>query len=560
MKCRAMTRIMQFCMLLVVVVSAFFYAPMEVSASGLDIGLSDVMDQSLDNTINLDGAYYQLRVANASQNFNFSGHINESLVDDNLYKVKLATTAYLSSNNTGYIQQFSVRLGVDFSLLFTSSYYLNANNQNTFNQSSTKEFILSGAQLKQDYVLNTSYIYRRSSDATVTVGGAVGLDLVSVEMVKDANASDYENGYNAGYSAGEAQGFNSGYQSGLDAGYDSGFEEGKNSVDTDSYYQAGYSAGYDAAYSVGFEEGYDEAYEVAYADGYASAMDRIESWGADTSDYPILVFDDSVSQPSVHVDCMSNIPGTSYGSTSLFHLDFNVNPNHTYKFVFNSQGFYTDLYDCLFGDTDLGYVVGNLRIPASYNTSWRTNTVFIPGDCFSSVVKLDAYVYEMRYYGGVNESDDLNLAIGAVVFGTHGNVSLKVYDMGPTGDTQNHIANQTDQLTNGYDSSQGAAVNDDFKASVNEYHTAEDSLFSTATTSLENFTFLDFTSITGMVTSLSFVTSIMTSIYMAMGGDTGASGIILAVLFSVMLVSMAIGLYRYYVSNGKSDGSGKGGD
>lgn len=53
---------------------------------------------------------------------------------------------------------------------------------------------------------------------------------------------------------------------------------------------------------------------------------------------------------------------------------------------------------------------------------------------------------------------------------------------------------------------------------------------------------------------MSFVTSMMTSVFVSMGGETGPVGIVLSVLFSVMIVSLAIGLYRFYVSKGKGAG------
>lgn len=111
--------------------------------------------------------------------------------------------------------------------------------------------------------------------------------------------------------------------------------------------------------------------------------------------------------------------------------------------------------------------------------------------------------------------------------------------------------NELQNLQNGFDSSAGDSMNDDFSASLNSYETSQDSLFNAAQSGLSGFTFVDFSSYPALVTSMSFVTSMITSVFGAMGGESGPVGIVLSVLFSVMLVSMAIGLYRYFSSHGK---------
>lgn len=112
-------------------------------------------------------------------------------------------------------------------------------------------------------------------------------------------------------------------------------------------------------------------------------------------------------------------------------------------------------------------------------------------------------------------------------------------------------------VMNGFDSSSGNQSHSRFQNGVAEYESAEGSLFTSAKSGMDGYTFFDFSSIPAMLTGMSFVTSIMTSIFNSMGGSSGA-GIVLSVLFSVMLVAMAIGLYRYFVSSGKTNK--KGGD
>lgn len=119
------------------------------------------------------------------------------------------------------------------------------------------------------------------------------------------------------------------------------------------------------------------------------------------------------------------------------------------------------------------------------------------------------------------------------------------------------VAKGFNDVMNGFDSSSGNQSHSKFENGVAEYESAEGSLFSSAQSGMDGYTFFDFSSIPAMLTGLTFVTSIMTSIFNSMGGASGA-GIVLSVLFSVMLVAMAIGLYRYFVSSGRTNK--KGGD
>lgn len=113
------------------------------------------------------------------------------------------------------------------------------------------------------------------------------------------------------------------------------------------------------------------------------------------------------------------------------------------------------------------------------------------------------------------------------------------------------IDESTDTITSGYDQSAGSVMNDNFSSSVDDYQQAEGSLFDAATSGMNDFEFINFTSYPALVTAMTFVTSTMSSIYIAFGGESGPIGIVLAVLFSVMLVSMVIGLYRFYQSSKK---------
>ena len=361
--------------------------------------------------------------------------------------------------------------------------------------------------------------------------------------------SAYNDGYNTGFADGKESGYGNGYSNGFADGeasvdtdkiYDEAFQAGKDSVDTQSYYDAGYQAGYQVAYSAGYESGYDV--------GYQSAMDRIANWGADTSDYPVLKYSFFDDELRLICDVFTSAPSTSYDSALLCYLDFDVNPNHTYKFVVRTGGTSGGTYDALYSDYKLNFVIGSNVINATNNVG-KTFDFFIPGYNMGSSILFEAFVYDCVYYGGVSEEDGFLKHMGQV-YPTLMDCYIDVYDMGPSGDTQNHIANQTDQLTNGFDESQGNSVNSDLSTGLNEYQTAEDSLWATATTGLKDFTFFDFESVPAMITGMSFITSIMGKWFNEAGGASGV-GIVLSILFSVMLVSMVLGLYRLYQSSSR---------
>ena len=69
---------------------------------------------------------------------------------------------------------------------------------------------------------------------------------------------------------------------------------------------------------------------------------------------------------------------------------------------------------------------------------------------------------------------------------------------------------------------------------------------------MKDFTFFDISSVPAMVTGMSFVGSIMSGWFTQAGGASGV-GIVLSILFSIMLVAMVLGLYRWYQSKGGKD-------
>ena len=104
---------------------------------------------------------------------------------------------------------------------------------------------------------------------------------------------------------------------------------------------------------------------------------------------------------------------------------------------------------------------------------------------------------------------------------------------------------ETEEIINGYDDSSGNQVSSDFESSVGSYNEAEDSIFTSSESALDGFSFFDWSGYTGIATGVSFVSSLMVSIYNNFGGMSGI-GIVLSVLFSVMFLAIVIGLYRYF--------------
>ena len=114
-----------------------------------------------------------------------------------------------------------------------------------------------------------------------------------------------------------------------------------------------------------------------------------------------------------------------------------------------------------------------------------------------------------------------------------------------TGETTDAVINGFNQAMNGYNDSAGSQVASDLGNSASGYEQAEGNLFQGSESSLSGFEFFDFSGYTGITTGLSFVSTMMQSIYSNLGGMSGI-GIVISVLFSVMFLAIVIGLYRYF--------------
>lgn len=150
--------------------------------------------------------------------------------------------------------------------------------------------------------------------------------------------------------------------------------------------------------------------------------------------------------------------------------------------------------------------------------------------------------YKVTYVGYKTKSDYESAM--SEISGKLDNIDSSIN--GASSEIQENMQAQTDKITSGYDSSGGSDMNDQFSSSVGSYEDASDSLFESASSGLDSFSFANIASYSAIVASLSFVQTVMASIFTAVGGESGPYGVILSVLFSVVLVSLLIGLYRYY--------------
>lgn len=528
-------KILKFSLMVSLAVSAFFYAPMEVQAadnaslsgsvttltfSSVRLARFEVSTSSMSIPYDVNTEYVRLQFDYAST-YSFTAAANP-----------LNTTGQLFIGDTGYPLYTFYNNGGEASLGFTKT--------------GTFDYVVPVSSLSSIHGYSLGSLYSETTTGCVTTWN-IAMSNITLTPVASVDGDLFQSGYDAGYAAGLSQGESSGYSSGYSdgyaegesSGYESGYQAGVDSVDTQSYYDSGYSAGYTSGYSAGYETGYD--------DGYDAAMSRIESWGADTSEYPLLIqskrFDSFISTAS-----LTFVPSTYELPCYMWAFrNVDLDHEHTYRVsgslnnykVSNNGGSTYASYSIVMEVGGREYVLYRSRGSSSNSFDFE---VYIPGDMMSSYISLKCVVSGAV---GVDSSQDPYLNFTADY------CYLYLYDCGSTTGSQNETAKQTDDLTNGFDSSSGDAVASEFSDGVAEYEEVEGSLFTSAKSSLQDYQFFDLQSIPAVITGLSFVTSIMTSIFNSMGGVSGA-GIVLSVLFSVMLVSVVSGLYRYYVSSGKS--------
>lgn len=424
----------------------------------------------------------------------------------------------------------------------------------------------------------------------------------------------YQDGFEDGFDSGVGSVDTDAY---YQDGFNEGFASGVNSVDTENIYNTGYESGYNSGYSQGYEDSYKLGYDGAYELGYSTAYEDMKKSSVASGDSKTVTTKIDIANSSLDIeDTNTTLPITyqnvtdyeTYLDDSLsdhdlmfeyWHIDEDggliegtlsddIASSYTlYTFGLYEKnyiyglGYYVDGVQKLFtASTDAyAYKITVKQSATEYKRSdiWKAwNIVGTQSDVQSGDADLGARFYsdsklEHTYFIYTNNLP-VDIYSGVLFYFFDSDVTSASYDLSSTLTIEytpysrteyNQIVNSVDNLggkidnlTNGYDSSVGDSMNDNFSATLNEYQTAEDSLFSSAKDGLSGFKFVNIASYPTLVTALSFVTSLMTSLFVAVGGEGSPIEIVLSVLFSIMLVSMAIGLYKYYQSNGKGGDGG----
>lgn len=204
-----------------------------------------------------------------------------------------------------------------------------------------------------------------------------------------------------------------------------------------------------------------------------------------------------------------------------------------------------------------GYNNPNISFSSDYTRSYANGPTvgfrrrFIVSGTYSKMYSLHFNFDIELHYWGVNASDlsslycriDTQSLIVRDSSSVYGDVLDRIE--GNTENTTDAVTDGFNQAMNGYDDSAGSQAASELGNSASGYEQAEGNLFHGSESSLSGFEFFDFSGYTGITTGLSFVSTMMQSIYSNLGGMSGI-GIVISVLFSVMFLAIVIGLYRYF--------------
>lgn len=598
-------------------VSAFFYAPMEVSAEEYEnISLYDsdvVYDLELVSEENLDALSSDLSFSftDTLGNWYFTVRRNDigsfdlndffDLESNSYYSCYVTFTSDLNFSTDVYCYPSEHRLifgDTRFDVLPQKAYL------NEFGDSFSRSFT-SKIYFDSDVAVGSVdcllSVFCEENVSPLSYSDSINLNFYGLEKLSSAESGSYESGYNAGYSDGQTDGYNNGYSQGFLEGEESGFQAGQDSVDTDSYYDAGYEAGYSSGYNSGYSSGYSAGFNagrnvngtvsntVLKGNGSGSASltsgdfyvsshaitDRELLYVGDSSS-STWFFDTVPDETDVVREFSYLLPLQTWGGIVNENCDgvtqgfsFNVIPSLLYNKASTNSAVY---WDCFLEEAYIVFEGKKYYATIDYDnvSSYEVRFNFysdLPENKFFAYDYTHSIHFKVRYSALViNDSGQTGHMYTGVMFYPNLTMSSSstydwFYKLHYNDDlTGSVIQDQTDKITgslsdgfndmtNGFNSSGGDAVNSDLSAGLNEYQTAEDSLWTTATTGLSDFTFFNIASVPAMVTGISFVTSTMTGWFNQAGGVSGV-GIVLSILFSVMLVAMVLGLYRWYQSRG----------
>lgn len=573
----------------------FFYSSSTAYASSLSFELA----ASKSATSVTDYSYVRFPTQN-SNSYDFTPYLDSGVVqDDFYYELDLTVLSEYTFNKRLYY--FCPVLY----MVAGDNLYLVDDARPEYNSSALKffssndvSFIIKGSDL-------SSVSFRFVSDAvtkateTHSVTNAINIPSIHLSLAAVDGAA-YENAYNRGFSDGENAGFiagkDAGYSHGYSDGYDDGYEEGLNDSSgsgsgtvpgnppsdcdlTDAYnqgYAAGQSVGYNEGYSVGYDEGLSVGYENGYAAGFNAAKSSAGS-GADkvgtSPKLDLYIFNHKLGQGVAGPLVDTHFINDWYMDTSqMAYGHATLSPFYTIRGLdyYSDTGLqgsidcYLHMYIDKIHTDSVTELFTSFAIPDLYDLD-----VFSPnGDRLSFDVD---YIVE-------NRTDEykviINLKIHLNDLYSGGNILIRPYmNITAIGDYLNPVSveycgavtsstvkyyvapDDIDDVVNGFDTDQGNQVNDDLSNSLDSYHDQEHSIFTSVKSGLDDFEFYNFENSPALIAGITFVSSIMTSWFNASGG-LGGVGILLSVLFSIMIASMALGLYRYYQSRGKG-GKGK---
>lgn len=514
--------ILSMCAVLIAV-SAFFYAPMEVEAEEIvtvevDEGelLTDEMIESYGLSEDITGSFPADATYVSYAQFNTSTFDIASNLDDSVYyEIGFDLDCTLTLLSGGRFYCGSPTFLYD-DVYIDSSVGMEQSSDGVYDYfRSTGVFRAKGSELKGGSIKLTGYLVGVSGTRTITASIDFNVNSITeISMTDDGKDFIYQQGYADGFSAGlsaepEAETFE------IDITSDMSFNNYSVS-DANTLLPSVYESEFDSDDENTFNAYFYRALGVQY-----------------------------VFTPSKEY----------YGyKVSLVPMGVDYSANGMVEWVRPIIGSYTDVYS---GQSGLGYSLdlstnrtSNLWLETNYS---EEDVYFGFLGYFREFVTVEntlrpeggiAGKYRIRitpYSFDEYESATIGLQEQANILQQTGNdISQKTQDDMNTGFSD---------VMNSFDKSQGNAVNSDLADGLDDYQSEEGSLWVTATTGLKDFVFFDFKSIPAMLTGISFVTTIMTKWFNEAGGASGV-GIVLSILFSVMLVAMVLGLYRWYQSRG----------
>lgn len=447
------------------------------------------------------------------------------------------------------------------------------------------DFIVKGSDLVDEVVFTLYSNGVVQSTTTVQVNCSFSVSNIILSPLVEDNSADildaYYRGFGDGLDQGVQEGYDLGYNDGYNVGYGDGVDDaigsgsggGFTQADIDNAYNSGYNAGYTIGYDSGYSSGYDAGKSDGFEEGYIAGFNAAKSSAGSGADKvgttPVLELEingsklgQNVTGPtftsSVIHDMQDSVLGDTHGHAvlspfySISGLDF-YNDTLLQGDVNCTLNMYIEkyMYEGVAG-LEIVYAVPHLNNIEIYSPDGQRlgydvdYSIENRSDEYKVSINLSIHLND-SYYGGnilIRPYITVNcfgpvLAPVTVEYGGFISSSTLKYYIAPA-DLDDPIPG-SDELEDS---------NDRFSDGLNNYQDQEGSLFESVSSGLDDFSFFDFESAPAMLSGMSFVGAIMTGWFDAAGGVSGV-GIVLSILFSIIIASMGLGLYRWYQSRGK---------